>query len=391
MLSQETINVIKSTVPVLEEHGTQITTVFYEELFKAHPELLNIFNHANQARGKQQTALANAVYAAAVHIDKLEAILPTVVQIAHKHVSLGVKPEHYPVVGEYLLKAIKMVLGDAATPEILKAWEEAYGVIADAFIGVEANMYEENAKKEGGWAFFKDFIVANKVPESDVITSFYLKPADGGHVPDFKPGQYISVRVSIPGEKYMMIRQYSLSKTPSPDMFRISVKKENDNDPDGKVSVYLHEQVKEGDKLEVSAPAGDFTLEGNPHNAITFIAGGVGITPIMSMLETLAEKDPNREVVFLQAARTPAYAAFTEQIQSFQERMPNLTYQTYYDGNRIDETVLKENVNSNSDVYVCGPAGFMEFVISTLYHTGFSKEQIHFEFFGPAADLSKAE
>lgn len=111
MLSQETINVIKSTVPVLEEHGTQITTVFYEELFKAHPELLNIFNHANQARGKQQTALANAVYAAAVHIDKLEAILPTVVQIAHKHVSLGVKPEHYPVVGEYLLKAIKMVLG----------------------------------------------------------------------------------------------------------------------------------------------------------------------------------------------------------------------------------------------------------------------------------------
>ncbi|SDC95370.1 nitric oxide dioxygenase [Terribacillus halophilus] len=391
MLSQETINVIKSTVPVLEEHGTQITTVFYEELFKAHPELLNIFNHANQARGKQQTALANAVYAAAVHIDKLEAILPTVVQIAHKHVSLGVKPEHYPVVGEYLLKAIKMVLGDAATPEILKAWEEAYGVIADAFIGVEANMYEENEKKEGGWAFFKDFTVANKVPESDVITSFYLKPADGEHVPDFQPGQYISVRVSIPGEKYMMIRQYSLSKTPSPDMFRISVKKENDNDPDGKVSVYLHEQVKEGDKLEVSAPAGDFTLEGDPDNAITFIAGGVGITPIMSMLETLAEKDPNREVVFLQAARTPAYAAFTEQIHSFQERMPKLTYQTYYEGNRIDETVLKENVNSTSDVYVCGPAGFMEFVITTLYHAGFSKEQIHFEFFGPAADLSKAE
>ncbi|MFP7494492.1 NO-inducible flavohemoprotein [Terribacillus saccharophilus] len=391
MLSQETIDIIKSTVPVLEKHGTQITTVFYEELFKANPELLNIFNHANQARGKQQTALANAVYAAAVHIDKLEEILPTVVQIAHKHVSLGVKAEHYPVVGEYLLKAIKMVLGDAATPEILKAWEEAYGVIADAFIGVEANMYEENEKKEGGWAFFKDFVVEKKVQESDVITSFYLKPADSDILPDFEAGQYISVRVSIPGEKYMMIRQYSLSKTPSSDMFRISVKKENDNNPDGKVSVFLHEQVKEGDKLEVSAPAGDFTLTGVSDKPVTFIAGGVGITPIMSMLETLAAKDPNREIVFLQAARTPGYAAFTEQIQSLQEKMPNLTYETYFEDNRIDETVLKDKVNSDSDVYVCGPAGFMAFVISTLFHSGFSNEQVHFEFFGPAADLSKAQ
>jgi nitric oxide dioxygenase len=391
MLSQETINIIKSTVPVLEVHGTQITTVFYEELFKAHPELLNIFNHANQAQGKQQTALANAVYAAAVHIDKLEQILPTVVQIAHKHVSLGVKPEHYPIVGEYLLKAIKMVLGDNATPEILHAWEEAYGVIADAFIGVEATMYEENEKKEGGWAYFKDFVVEKKVPESDVITSFYLKPADAAHVPSYEPGQYISVRVSIPGEEYMMIRQYSLSKTPSSDLFRISVKKEDDNNPDGKVSVYLHDQVKEGDTLEVSAPAGDFTLSGKSDKAITFIAGGVGITPIMSMMETLAAKDPSREIVFLQAARTPAYAAFTKQIQSLQEKMSNLTYKTYYEENRIDETVLKEMVNADSDVYVCGPAGFMEFVISTLYRAGFSKEQIHFEFFGPAADLEKAE
>lgn len=391
MLSKETIDIIKSTVPMLEEHGTQITTVFYEELFKAHPELLNIFNHANQARGKQQTALANAVYAAAVHIDKLEAILPTVVQISHKHVSLGVKPEHYPVVGEYLLKAIKMVLGDAATPEILKAWEEAYGVIADAFIGVEANMYEENEKKEGGWASFKDFVVERKVQESNVITSFYLNPADSERVPDFEPGQYISVRVSIPGEKYMMIRQYSLSKSPSSDTFRISVKKEDDNNPDGKVSVYLHEQVKEGDKLEVSAPAGVFTLDKNADGPITFIAGGVGITPIMSMLETLAAEDSKHEVVFLQAARTPEFAAFTKQIQSIQEKMPNLTYQTYYDDKRIDETVLRDMVKTDSDVYVCGPAGFMEFVISTLYHSGIRKEQVHFEFFGPAADLEKAQ
>ena len=99
MLSQETINIIKSTVPVLEEHGKTITTVFYKNMFEAHPELLNIFNHANQSQGRQQTALANTVYAAAANIDNLGAILPAVVQIAHKHKSLGITEDQYPIVG----------------------------------------------------------------------------------------------------------------------------------------------------------------------------------------------------------------------------------------------------------------------------------------------------
>ncbi len=140
MLKPETIAIIKSTVPVLEVHGKAITTRFYEKLFKSHPELLNLFNHGNQKQGRQQTALANAVYAAAVHIDRLHEIMPAVKGIAHKHVSLGVTPEQYPIVGENLLAAISEVLGDAATPEILGAWEEAYSVIAAAFIGVETEM-----------------------------------------------------------------------------------------------------------------------------------------------------------------------------------------------------------------------------------------------------------
>ena len=190
MLSEQTIQVIKSTVPVLEIHGTAITRRFYDRLFTSHPELLNIFNHANQQQGKQQMALANAVYAAAVHIDKLAAILPVVKQIAHKHRSLGIKPEHYPIVGEHLLGAIKDILGDAATEEILQAWAEAYGVIADAFISIEAEMYEESEKQQGGWADFRAFRVDKKVKESDVITSIYLVPEDGKPIANFEPGQY---------------------------------------------------------------------------------------------------------------------------------------------------------------------------------------------------------
>ena len=173
---------------------------------------LNVFNHANQSQGRQQTALANTVYAAAANIDNLGAIIPAVVQIAHKHKSLGITPDQYPIVGYHLLGAIKEVLGDAATPEIIEAWGEAYGVIADVFIGIEKEMYDKAEQAEGGWRTFKEFIIADKVVESDVITSFYLKPADGKKLPSYKPGQYITVRVKIPGEEYTLNRQYSLSQ-----------------------------------------------------------------------------------------------------------------------------------------------------------------------------------
>ena len=159
MLSSQTIAIVKSTVPVLAEHGATITTVFYKNLFTAHPELLNIFNHANQKQGRQQTALANTVYAAALHIDNLGVLLPAVKQIAHKHRSLGVKAEHYPIVGAHLLGAIKEVLGDAATDDIIQAWGEAYGVIADVFIQVENEMYAEASTQSNGWNEFKDFVI----------------------------------------------------------------------------------------------------------------------------------------------------------------------------------------------------------------------------------------
>lgn len=121
MLSAGTREIIKATVPVLEEHGTEITTAFYKMMLSEHTELLNIFNKTNQMKGAQPTALATTVLAAAKHIDDLSVLLPHVRQIGHKHRALQIKPEHYPIVGEYLLKAIAKVLGDAATPAIINA------------------------------------------------------------------------------------------------------------------------------------------------------------------------------------------------------------------------------------------------------------------------------
>ena len=141
MLNQKTIDIIKSTVPVLKEHGVEITKTFYKTMFANNPEVKEMFNMDKQESGEQPKALAMTVLAAAQNIDNLEAILPTVKKIGSVHVNSYVKPEHYPIVGKNLLLAIKEVLGDAATEEVLNAWAEAYEVIAKIFVEVEKDIY----------------------------------------------------------------------------------------------------------------------------------------------------------------------------------------------------------------------------------------------------------
>lgn len=392
MLTKETMDIIKSTVPVLEEHGNTITTVFYKNMFEAHPELLNVFNHVNQSQGRQQAALANTVYAAAANIDNLEAILPAVMPIANKHKSLGITPDQYPIVGYHLLGAIKEVLADAATPEIIAAWGEAYGVIADVFIGIEKGMYDKAEEIDGGWRTFKDFTIADKVQESDVITSFYLKPVDGKKLPSFKAGQYITIRFTIPDEEYTLNRQYSLSQAASEagDMYRISVKREDEINPNGKASVHLHTALNVGETIEVSVPAGDFYLDTESSNPVTLISGGVGTTPMMSMYETIAKDTPERAVAFLHSSRTRKHQAFHNRLEELNTSLQNSTYKALYSSEGdgiITREFLAENVIEGSDIYVCGPVPFMKTVLTALIELGIPEDKVHYEFFGPAIDL----
>jgi nitric oxide dioxygenase len=406
LLSEKTIEIIKSTVPVLEQYGEQITKHFYKTMLSNHPELLNIFNHANQKQGRQQKALAASVYAAAKHIDQLETILPVVKQIAHKHRSLGVKKEHYPIVGKHLLLAIKDVLGDAATDEIIEAWKEAYEVIANVFIQVEEQMYNEAETKPGGWKDFRKFVVQKKVKESDVITSFYLVPEDGNAIAEFIPGQYVSVKVKIPGEQYTHIRQYSMSDAPGKEYYRISVKREaaTEQKPAGIVSNYLHDHIQEGDILELSVPAGDFTLNMTDDIPVVLISGGVGITPMLSMLNTLAERQPKRKVTFIHAAINGNVHAFHEHVSQLAKENENISYYVCYQSpseeDRQKQHFAKEGFidlewiqsvvqYKDADFYFCGPIPFMKAVYHALKEWGVPEERIHYEFFGPAGDLTK--
>lgn len=381
MLSRNTIDIIKSTVPVLEQYGVAITKHFYNRMFTNHPELKNIFNQTNQREGRQPQALANTVLAAAKNIDKLETIVPVVVLIGHKHRALGILPEHYPIVGENLLAAIKEVLGDAATNEIINAWAEAYGVIADIFIQVEEELYQK-AEANGGWRLFKPFKVVNKVKENDVIISFYLEPEDGETLPEFEPGQYITVRVKAPGEQYTALRHYTISQPPTNEnVYRISVKREAEKTPNGLVSNYLHDHVEIGSTVEVSAPAGLFTLTSN-NNPVLFISGGIGVTPLNTMLQSI---ENDREVAFIQCVRNEKLETFKDQIASKVQQL-NGTYKAKYSDTEgyINAQDLTPFIKENTEVYLCGPTPFMESVIQLVSELGLKPENIHYEFFGPA-------
>ncbi|EEY22838.1 bacterial hemoglobin [Verticillium alfalfae VaMs.102] len=218
--------IVKSTAPILKEHGLTITTVFYKSMLGAHPELHNVFNLSNQRSGAQQKSLANAVLAYATHIDELQKLGPAVERIAQKHVSLGITPDQYAIVGEHLIKAIATVLGDGLTPEVADAWVAAYGQLADIFIKREGDLYDQ----AGDWRGWRKFRIDRRQQESNTVTSFYLKPAEGdttGPLPPFLPGQYVSIRVRVPeyGDVWQC-RQYSMSEAPQGDHYRISVKRE---------------------------------------------------------------------------------------------------------------------------------------------------------------------
>src|SRR5699024_7447870 len=190
MLTQKEISIIKDTVPLLKEEGQTITSKFYKRLFETHPELKNVFNQTNQKKGLQSSALAMAVLAAADNIDDLSPIVPAIMPVVYKHCALQVKPEHYPIVGENLLWAIKEVTGLTDDSEVIQTWGKAYQAIADAFIGLEQEVYSNMA-----WDGFQPFKVTDIKEQTDIIKSFTIT-SENIDLSQFVPGQYITVDVA---------------------------------------------------------------------------------------------------------------------------------------------------------------------------------------------------
>ncbi len=407
MLAPQTIEIVKATAPVVAAQAEAITRRFYSLMFAGNPEVQAYFNQAHQHSGGQQRALAGAICASAANIDNLEALGAVVEVIAQKHCSLGIQPQHYPIVGKHLLVAIQDVLGDAATTEVVAAWAEAYGLLAEIFIRREAEIYAAQLAVSGGWNGYRRFVVQRKVAENPIVASFYLVPEDGGPLAAYDPGQYITVKIDHPTSPTSP-RNYSLSDRPDAGHYRISVKREvgmTAGTPAGLISNYLHDEVAEGCVFDVGPPCGEFCLDlaEAGDRPIVLLSGGIGITPVMAMLKELAHRQVATPIYFIHAARNSRFHALADEVRHIAAERPNIQTHFRYDVplphdvdqlrcdsvGLVDLALLQKVLPSNdADYYFCGPKPFMLGIYHGLLDWGVPESQIHFEFFGPQQDLA---
>jgi nitric oxide dioxygenase len=391
LLSARAEAVVRATAGVVAEHAEQITARFYPRMFAEHPELLRVFNKGNQATGEQSRALAGSVVAYAVQLIDPDApsFDPVMRRIAGKHMSLGIRPEQYTIVGYNLLAAVADVLGDAVTPEIAEAWNEVYWLFAAQLIAAEARLYLQAGVDPAHPT--RPYRVVRRIEETDDVVSLVLEPADGGELPQISPGQYVSVFVDLPGGDRQP-RQYTVSSTALGTRLQITVRRVRgvDGAPDGQVSTYLHEQTAVGDVLQVSAPAGDFVVQ-SPEGPLLLATAGAGITTVLPIVEHIARTQPERTVIVAHADRTARDHALRDTVLHVGRQIDDFTAYTWYETVADDDHRSRQGLMDLSEVplpvglqvFTCGPLPFMRHVRSTLLKRGVPAADIRYEVFGP--------
>ncbi|MEV5420358.1 globin domain-containing protein [Streptomyces albogriseolus] len=395
MLSAESAAVVRATLPAVAGALDEITTRFYGAMFRDRPELLDgMFNRGNQASGAQRRALAGSIagFATAL-LDDPDTRPDTLLdRIAHKHAAVGVTDDQYTIVHKYLFGAIAEVLGDAVTPEVAAAWDEVYWLMAGALISREARLYQDAGVEPG--QVWRQWSVVERRTETPDVVSFVLRPADGRPAPEARAGQYVSVRALMP-DGIHQLRQYSLSSDPGGELRRITVKRVagTDGAPDGEVSRLLHERIREGDELTLSAPFGDVFLD-DPADATTpvvLVSAGIGGTPMTSILARLAALGSPRPVLVLHADRSAADHALRDETRELVGRLPGARAVFWYERPGPGEVDAREGLMSldgielpqDASVFLCGPLPFMRDVRGQLLRAGVPARHIRYEVFGP--------
>ncbi|CAM5357713.1 globin domain-containing protein [Streptomyces abikoensis] len=391
MLSPKSTEIVRATLPAVGGAIGEIAPLFYDKLFAAHPALLrDLFNRGNQASGTQQQALAGAIAAFATALVEHPETRPDAMlsRIAHKHVSLGIRPEQYHVVRLHLFEAIAEVLGDAVTEEVAAAWDEVYWLMANALIALEARLYEQTgADGAAGANVFRPYRVTGRLAETAEVTTFFVQPLDGGPLPAFRPGQYVSVQVEL-ADGARQIRQYSLSGRPD-DALQFSVKRVT-GEPDGEVSHHLHDRVAVGDTLMISAPAGDVALD-DGDGPVLLASAGIGCTPMTGMLAHLAATGSQRRVISVHADRSQATHAFRADLLQLTEKLPDAVAHIWYEEPEGDwpadrtgyADLSRIEVPAGTTAYLCGPLPFLRSARAQLLAAGVPAAAVHYEVFGP--------
>lgn len=394
MLDAQTIATVKSSLPALAACGPDLTAHFYDRMLAQHPELKNVFNMNNQRNGGQREALFNAICAYGANLENLTAILPAVEKIAQKHTSLNIQPAQYAIVGEHLLATIKTLLNPG--DDVLAAWGRAYGVLADVFIQREEAIYQASEQQKGGWRGTRPLCISAIEQQSAVIKSFTFTPVDGGPVAPFKPGQYLTLHLQPAGCEYHQIRQYSLTTGSNEKMYRIAVKQA----PQGILSGWLHQHAEVGSEVQLAAPHGDFFLQVSPTTPVTLISAGVGQTTMLAMLHALAAQRHLAPVNWLHAAENGKQHAFADEVTTTGALLPDFAQHIWYrepdepDAGRYDAqgmmdlaTLSARLRDVNTHFHLCGPLGFMQFIVKQLHAVGITADRIHYELFGPHKEI----
>ena len=391
LLSDGAAAVVRATAPAVAAHAEEITALFYPNMFAAHPELLRIFNQGNQATGEQSRALAASVVAYAVQLIDPEApsFQHVMRRIAHKHVSLGIRPEQYTIVGHYLLGAVAEVLGDAVTPEVADAWGEVYWLFAMQLGAEEARLYQQAGIRADD--ALRPYVVVRRIDEAHDIISLVLEPADDRPLPTIEPGQYVSVFVDLPdGERQP--RQYTVSSTASGTRLQITVNRARGEGgaPDGVVSTHLHDGVQVGDRLDVSSPCGDFVVP-DAAEPLLLASAGAGITTVLPIVEHIARTQPQRPVIVAHADRTARDHALRDTVLHVGRAIDSFTTYAWYENVEPDDErsatgymdLRTIDLPTDLQVFTCGPLPFMRHVRTTLLERGVPAENIRYEVFGP--------
>ena len=399
MLSEKSTPVIEATLPVVGENIGKIAARFYEHLFEQHPELMDgTFNRGNQAEGTQQQALAGSVAMFASALVNNPGHLPEHLlnRVAHKHASLGIKPEQYQVVHDNLFWAIVDVLGDAVTPEVAAAWDEVYWLMAHALMNQERGLYSARGVKPD--TVWREWEVIEKRRETADVVTFVVKRIDDRLVKTSLPGQYVTVRMRMP-DGVLQPRQYSLTRADDGEHRQFAVKRvHGGGKPDGEMSNLLHDSVDVGDVVTLSLPFGDVVLDDS--RPAVFASAGIGITPMAGMLSHLVNAGSHLEVTLLHADTDEAGWALREQVVDHVRKLDDGTVHVWFERGaecslRVDGvhagTMDLDQVDlpDGAAYYLCGPLPFMQAVRNSLIDRGVSPQDIQYEVFGP--DLWQAD
>jgi len=252
------------------------------------------------------------------------------------------------------------------------------------------------------WKDWRNFVVIRKVKESEEITSFYFQPEDKKNIPNFQPGQFLTIKLEIPGQTKPIIRTYSLSDYREPcDYYRISVKREPAPKDlqvmPGIASNFLHDHVKEGSIIVAKPPSGKFIVDVQKSLHAVLISNGVGITPMISMAKAITKLNPNRPIWFLHGARDGSFHAFKDEIKEVAKQNPNLNLHFAYSRPRpeddanyqsvgyVDVPLIRSLIKQDAEYFLCGSPPFMDSIRSGLKSAGIPESRVFFEMFTKAA------